>query len=164
VIDAATEKPVGKIPLTKNLTNALRDLEISHNVGTVRTRAYVPVGCFPAPIPSVTTPAWSFLGQVFHTGLTLWIDQICIDQETTEEKNHQVSMMSSIYSNASRVITYFGPACEDRGYEESGMQILGQLYEEFATLLDYLVEDISKPYQSKGSLWPNTAAHTNTPG
>lgn len=31
----------------------------------------------------------------------LWIDQICIDQSTTDERNHQVEMMSEIYRRAS---------------------------------------------------------------
>jgi hypothetical protein len=38
----------------------------------------------------------------------LWIDQICIAQEDTLERNHQVSMMSRIYSNSKSVIIWMG--------------------------------------------------------
>ena len=38
----------------------------------------------------------------------LWIDQLCIDQSTTDERNHQVQMMSDIYSQAASVIAWLG--------------------------------------------------------
>ncbi|KAF2094594.1 HET-domain-containing protein, partial [Rhizodiscina lignyota] len=38
----------------------------------------------------------------------LWIDQLCIDQETVTEKNQQVMMLSGIYSSASEVIVWLG--------------------------------------------------------
>lgn len=38
----------------------------------------------------------------------LWIDAICINQNDTEEKNHQVRLMSTIYSNAAQVLSYLG--------------------------------------------------------
>ena len=44
----------------------------------------------------------------------LWIDQICIDQERVEERNHQVRLMSSIYQQAAGVITWLGsPNCSN---------------------------------------------------
>jgi hypothetical protein len=39
---------------------------------------------------------------------TLWIDAICIDQLNVDEKNHQVQMMSQIYSYAIRVCIWLG--------------------------------------------------------
>lgn len=41
-----------------------------------------------------------------HPNQYIWIDQICIDQKTKEEKNHQVSMMSRIYSTALEVLIW----------------------------------------------------------
>lgn len=38
----------------------------------------------------------------------LWIDALCIDQNNTQERNHQVQQMGSIYSNAQRVISWLG--------------------------------------------------------
>lgn len=41
-----------------------------------------------------------------------WIDQICIDQMNDQEKGHQVNQMSEVYTNASRVEAWLGPAFE----------------------------------------------------
>jgi hypothetical protein len=38
----------------------------------------------------------------------LWIDQICIDQARTKERNHQVEMMSEIYRRAHYVYLWLG--------------------------------------------------------
>ena len=38
----------------------------------------------------------------------LWVDQICVNQEDLEERSQQVSLMSSIYSIAKRVIIWLG--------------------------------------------------------
>jgi hypothetical protein len=42
-----------------------------------------------------------------YTG-EMWIDQISIDQQDVEEKNHQVSMMADIYEHAETVIAWLG--------------------------------------------------------
>jgi hypothetical protein len=38
----------------------------------------------------------------------LWIDQICINQTSLEEKNHQVAIMGEIYSRAVRTLVWLG--------------------------------------------------------
>ncbi|ORY19600.1 heterokaryon incompatibility protein-domain-containing protein, partial [Clohesyomyces aquaticus] len=38
----------------------------------------------------------------------LWIDSICIDQESAFERNHQVRLMGRVYWNANRVIVWLG--------------------------------------------------------
>lgn len=40
----------------------------------------------------------------------LWIDQICIDQAHSSERNHQVQLMGKIYSKAKRVLAWLGPS------------------------------------------------------
>jgi hypothetical protein len=39
---------------------------------------------------------------------TFWIDALCIDQESTLERNHQVAQMGAIYSKAQEVIVWLG--------------------------------------------------------
>lgn len=66
---------------------------------------------------------WCFLRQVRDDSALCanwyWIDALCIDQaengkDGQQEKNHQVNMMSRIYSNAHRVMTWLGePARRD---------------------------------------------------
>lgn len=41
--------------------------------------------------------------------LTLWVDFLCINQQDTQERNQQVGMMKSIYSNSSEVLIWLGP-------------------------------------------------------
>jgi hypothetical protein len=38
----------------------------------------------------------------------LWIDAICINQENTDERNHQVTQMGKVYNLASRVVVWLG--------------------------------------------------------
>lgn len=41
-------------------------------------------------------------------GRTFWIDAICIDQDDPSERNHQVQMMSRIYTRAKEVCIWLG--------------------------------------------------------
>ncbi|CAG9974630.1 unnamed protein product [Clonostachys byssicola] len=43
-----------------------------------------------------------------HCDRILWIDALCIDQENSRERNHQVSQMTDIYKNADSVIYWLG--------------------------------------------------------
>lgn len=87
------DNPVGWIPLTKNLDNALHDLQdtegLQHNA--------------------------------------FWVDQICINQEDEHEKSSQVAMMSQIYSHATQVITYLGPA-ESEEQDMKGIRLLHRIH------------------------------------
>jgi hypothetical protein len=42
----------------------------------------------------------------------IWIDQLCVDQSNTDERNHQVQLMSNIYRFASIVTVWLGTAPE----------------------------------------------------
>ncbi|KAH8725749.1 heterokaryon incompatibility protein-domain-containing protein [Phaeosphaeriaceae sp. PMI808] len=46
-------------------------------------------------------------------GKRFWIDAICIDQASTQEKNHQVAMMGLLYENAEHVLACVGPHADD---------------------------------------------------
>ena len=54
----------------------------------------------------------------------LWIDAICIDQGSGEEKNYQVPLMKTIYTNASIVRVWLGEGTE--GSDEA-MRVLHEL-------------------------------------
>ncbi|KAG7294440.1 hypothetical protein NEMBOFW57_004513 [Staphylotrichum longicolle] len=45
--------------------------------------------------------------------LTLWIDQICIDQADNAEKSDQVALMPKIFGAARQVLIWLGPAADD---------------------------------------------------
>jgi hypothetical protein len=42
-----------------------------------------------------------------------WIDALCINQEDVNERNHQVNLMSQIYSQARLVLVWLGPEADD---------------------------------------------------
>ncbi|KAK4665340.1 hypothetical protein QC763_0061400 [Podospora pseudopauciseta] len=52
--------------------------------------------------------------------ITIWIDQLCIDQSNPAEKSAQVSLMGKIYSAASQVLVWLGPASHN---SDSVMQL-----------------------------------------
>jgi hypothetical protein len=40
----------------------------------------------------------------------IWVDAICIDQTNIKERNHQIKLMTQIYSTAKQVLVWLGPA------------------------------------------------------
>jgi hypothetical protein len=68
---------------------------------------------------SVAKNLWRFLDQARRlrdlSPLTgwLWIDALSIDQSSAQEKLDQVGIISSIFSNAERVIVWLGPSYAD---------------------------------------------------
>lgn len=67
-------------------------------------------------------------------GTLIWIDAICIDQENTTEKGHQVQMMGSIYRNAQRVIVWLDPGI--KGTEENSKLLSSADRRSAATIQD----------------------------
>jgi hypothetical protein len=43
-----------------------------------------------------------------HGTRVLWVDALCINQEDTTERNHQVKQMGAIYQKAERVVVWLG--------------------------------------------------------
>jgi hypothetical protein len=43
-----------------------------------------------------------------HEPSLLWIDALCINQDSAEERNHQIGLMRSIYANAGKVLVWLG--------------------------------------------------------
>lgn len=50
-----------------------------------------------------------------------WADAVCINQQDMAERGRQVSMMGAIYSKASRVVSWLGPALDD---SEAGCRLI----------------------------------------
>jgi hypothetical protein len=64
---------------------------------------------------SVTSNCFSALKRLRYEDRTrvLWIDALAIDQSNVHERNHQVSLMSKIYSQAAGVIVYLGESADN---------------------------------------------------
>ncbi|UPX20655.1 uncharacterized protein EKO05_0010881 [Ascochyta rabiei] len=70
----------------------------------------------------------------------LWIDALCIDQTSNLERNHQVGIMGRIYSRASKVLIWLGPARDD--YSRA-MMILADLILDPETHTVYSPSDLA---------------------
>ncbi|KAH7177111.1 heterokaryon incompatibility protein-domain-containing protein, partial [Dactylonectria macrodidyma] len=70
----------------------------------------VPISCDKQTL-FITPNCESALRHLRHrfTRRVLWIDAICIDQQSLEEKNGQVPLMGEIYAMAKTVIIWLGP-------------------------------------------------------
>lgn len=53
----------------------------------------------------------------------LWIDALCIDQNNTSERNHQVRQMGRIYSNAETVLAWLGADYEVAGVLQKANEV-----------------------------------------
>jgi hypothetical protein len=77
---------------------------------------------------------------------TLWIDAICINQDDSEEKNHQVKAMARIYSGASRVLAWLG---EDDEYTDLAFDTLEELFwASKASIIRYCSKKLKLPMSS----------------
>jgi hypothetical protein len=77
----------------------------------------------------------------------LWIDAISMNQEDIQERNHQVQLMSSIYSTAQSVIVWLGSVDQTNLHSRA---VLGAMRFHFVekepsiiTLFDYICEALS---------------------
>jgi len=63
-----------------------------------------------------------------HRGIYLWIDALCINQSSTEEKNHQVPLMRNIYQQATVVMMWLGMEENDGHLAMSTIETWGKAY------------------------------------
>ncbi|KAJ4012443.1 hypothetical protein NW752_008136 [Fusarium irregulare] len=63
--------------------------------------------------------------------VTLWIDQICINQADNKEKGEQIAMMGRVYSAASQVVVWLGPRADSSDDLMDGWQEVGQRARDF---------------------------------
>lgn len=91
---------------------------------------------------SITTNLYVALRHLRHQELRIiiWCDAICINQADVKERNQQVHKMTRIYSSASQVLAWLGPA---EGDSDIAMDVLGCIISgEF---------DISREYFRQGT-------------
>ena len=67
----------------------------------------------------------------------LWIDAICVDQNNTAERGHQVLRMADIYRQASRVIIWLGPERDDSTLAIQELNTLGS-----TTTVDWTTQEV----------------------
>ncbi|KAM3086079.1 hypothetical protein ACMFMG_000216 [Clarireedia jacksonii] len=55
----------------------------------------------------------------------LWVDAVCINQEDNDEKEQQIQMMATIYSQARQVIVWLGPEADDSDHAIELIRLAG---------------------------------------
>lgn len=58
---------------------------------------------------------------------TLWADSICISQENSDEKNHQVYMMGRIYASSQRTLICLGTHPEYRDHAQNATALISDI-------------------------------------
>jgi hypothetical protein len=56
----------------------------------------------------------------------IWVDAICINQESLEEQGYQVQLMAKIYSKASRVLVWLGETADNSDIALEGIRIAAE--------------------------------------
>lgn len=82
------------------------------------------------------------------TERVIWADALCINQQDDKEKSHQVKLMASIYSRASRVVIWLSA---DKGDAVDALPIIATALEDYATST---TEDNPLPFRSVPSTSP----------
>ncbi len=70
----------------------------------------------------------------------LWADSLCIDQNTVEERNHQVSNMRKIFGNADKVLVWLGRDQEECA--ERAMDAMREITQRFLIERGIALEDL----------------------
>ena len=82
---------------------------------------------------------------------TLWIDQLCINQEDSAERSQQVTMMGDIYSLARQVLVWLGPSDDETGTVWTLLQKVSELQHFEAHEVYGLAHKKQRPLQPEAS-------------
>ena len=105
--------------------NRLRYETISYAWGATALVGRIRVSGRLTCIPASTVSALRCM-RLSNEPRALWIDCICIDQQDDSERNHQVAIMSDIYSNSQQTLSDIG---EDDGTVGKAFEDISSLYE-----------------------------------
>lgn len=61
----------------------------------------------PRSLKRTNTVAYNF--RLLDSTGYLWVDQICINQDNTAERNYQVGIMGKIYQAGHQILVWLGP-------------------------------------------------------
>ena len=74
---------------------------------------------------------------------SIWIDALCINQADVEEKNHQVALMGSIYSNVKEVVIWLGEEEADDALAFDTIILLERIFEDEPDESDLILRAMS---------------------
>ena len=138
---------------TRAITDKPKYIAISYTWGDAASPQTITVN---GASLSVSQNCWYVPWQARLHGISdyLWVDAICINQKDEEEKSQQVSMMGSIYSNASQVHMCLGP---HQDYSSTVFHVAHRHAHRFDALLQQAkdsgrLNEILKPIEANGQV------------
>lgn len=118
---------------------------ISYCWGQPRDPAYIKLNGCVVPVPASSEAAVRRM-RLPDRPRTLWIDAICINQPSNEERSQQASLMSDIYHVVHRNLIYLGE--DTNGLAERCVECIGHMHYEWNfTAREFSVE----PSKKRGS-------------
>ncbi|KAK3634539.1 hypothetical protein LTR56_015268 [Elasticomyces elasticus] len=111
-IDRAATVDVELLTTSLDLDSTLPYSALSYVWGDARTKEAIRIDGTWFEIGESLANAFKHVRQETRD-VILWADAICINQEDIPERNHQVSMMGSLYRQATKVIAWLGTTGDD---------------------------------------------------
>ncbi|KAK3644271.1 hypothetical protein LTR22_015274 [Elasticomyces elasticus] len=129
-IDRAATVHVELLTTSLDLDSTLPYSALSYVWGDARTKEAIRIDGTWFEIGESLANAFKHVRQETRD-VILWADAICINQEDIPERNHQVSMMGSLYRQATKVIAWLGTTGDDRfsglSFDEEALEALIKL-------------------------------------
>jgi hypothetical protein len=107
-----------------SLDNSRNYTALSYTWGIAEHTRLIKLDKFEFPVTDNLEFALQRLRSRDHT-VILWVDAICINQDSNEERSDQVRLMMSIYRTARRVAIWLGPEEDD---SMTAMDLIWKLY------------------------------------
>lgn len=100
---------------------------------------------------AITSNCAAALRRLRYKGMKriIWVDSICIDQESIEEKNHQVSLMREIYQSAQSVDIFLG---QDGGTVTPAARLMHHLSEKRLRAGEAVLNAWDDVYDAQGAI------------
>ncbi|RDW77652.1 hypothetical protein BP6252_05705 [Coleophoma cylindrospora] len=105
--DSVVRCDIEVVSIDSDIESAINYEALSYAWGNVRDTKTIMVSNLPFEATLNLELALRNLRHEHSTG-KLWVDAICINQQDDKERNAQVKLMAHIYSQASRVLVWFG--------------------------------------------------------
>lgn len=83
----------------------------------------------------------------------LWIDAICIDQDDTKDKEHQIPLMTEIYAKAYRVLVWLGEADESIGQVFESIRLAGEDPTMLPSIEQSITQLLQRPWFQRIWVW-----------
>ncbi|KAL8845985.1 MAG: hypothetical protein Q9221_008889 [Calogaya cf. arnoldii] len=125
---------------------------LSYTWGEAGERGIIFVNGHPFSVTMNLCVALKYIRKAERTR-TIWIDAICINQDSTLEKTHQVRLMRDIYRGASKVLVWLGESDGEMSMTVEHLQKRGvfqlQMEDELGPFLLGLAKIFKQPWWSR---------------